>query len=151
MPYCVLKEFISLSSRLDAAPIWFCKPSTSIVTDFFFESHEKATLKWRVWSFTERAGSPVHRLVLTSASVKPNCLTTLWPINASVSLAVAAIVIRSSRCHQQRENQRDLLGHSSTPRELYHEAALSVVYGYQRTAAGITLPYILSALRGIRG
>jgi len=75
----------------------------------------------------------------------------LWPINASVSLAVAAIVIRSSRCHQQRENQRDLLGHSSTPRELYHEAALSVVYGYQRTAAGITLPYILSALRGIRG
>jgi hypothetical protein len=37
----------------------------------------------------------------------------IWPINASVSLPLAAVIIRSSRRHQQRKNQGDLIGHSS--------------------------------------
>ena len=76
----------------------------------------------------------------------------LWPMDASISLLIAAIVIRSSRRHQQRENQRDLLGHSSTPRKLYHEVALPVVLtGNSAPSLVSRCLTSLSALRGIRG
>ena len=74
--YRAVKDFKSLSSRFPADPVWFCSPAISIVTIRSLGSQLKAMRKCWVWSFTLRSGSPVHWLVPTSASVKPNCLTT---------------------------------------------------------------------------